>query len=303
MKASVIGVGRLGGLIAYTIASRGLASEIVLLDQAGALAEGQAMDLAHAMAHRSQATIRHGAFQDIRGSDVVIVTAGKPRQPGQTRLDLAKDNAKIVSEIAGGVKKEAPDAIVITITNPMDAMNWLIWKKTGFARERVIGSGGQLDSARLRTIIAAKTGAPASSVEAFVLGEHGESQAPVLSRTKINGAPRQFSEREWEEIRAALAQTAMQIIEKKKGTEYAPAQCTADMVEAIARDKKTLIPCSAVLDGEYGLRGLSIGVPCVLGKNGIEKIEEWKLAGHEDKLFRAGAETVKRTCEEIEKNP
>ncbi|MCX6767587.1 MAG: L-lactate dehydrogenase [Candidatus Micrarchaeota archaeon] len=301
MKISIIGAGRLGGLFAYTIASRGLADEIILLDVMKDLAEGQAMDMQHAMAHRSGAKIAAGEYADIAGSDMVIVPAGKPRQPGQTRLDLAKENAKIVSSVAEGIRKNAPEAIVITVTNPMDVMNWLMWKKTGFPRERVIGSGGQLDSARLRTILAKRLGASAGGLEAFVLGEHGETQTPVLSRVTVSGARKKFSEKEWMEVREELRQTAIRIIEKKKATEFAPAACTADMVEAIAKDRKTVIPCSAVLEGEYGLSGLSIGVPCVLGRRGIEKIDEWKLEPHEEKLFREGAETLKKFCEDVEK--
>lgn len=297
MKLGIVGTGRLGSQIAYTVIERGLATSIALVDVNPELAEGQAMDLSHA-AYDKEVSVHSGGFPALSGADIAVVTAGKPRLPGQTRLDLINSNLPIARDIAERIAEYAPNCRIITLTNPMDVMNYAMHVYTGFGRERVIGSGGVLDSARLRAIIAQQRGTRASEVEAFVLGEHGENQTPVLSKVHVSRKPLTYGEGR-EKLREELRLVAAKVIEKKKGTEFAPASATADMIQAIALDEKRMLPCSAVLDGEYGLKGLSIGVPCILGKQGIEKIEEWLLDDWERNVFMAGAYELQKHCSKI----
>lgn len=299
MKVGVVGTGRLGGLAAFLLAKKSFVEEIALVDVVPGLAEGQALDISHAVAHERSVLIKSGGYEILSGSDVVLVTAGMPRKPGQTRKDLAEVNGKIVSEIAKGIKENAGEPIVITLTNPMDAMNYLMWKFTGFDRKKVIGSGGQLDSARFKTILGKHFGVEATSVDAWVLGEHGEFQAPVFSRVSVNGVKKDFSLEEKNALRESLRGVAMQVISRKGGTDFAPMNCTVEMIEAIAGDSRKLMACSAVLQGEYGLKEVSLGVPVKLGKNGIEEVVEWSLEEYERNVFLKGVESTREAIQVV----
>lgn len=296
MKVSVIGAGKIGSLTAYNIALRGFVDEVLLIDISKDAAEGQALDIGHSLAFKSNTKVSFGNFKDMKGSGIVIISAGKPRTADMSRLDLAKVNAEIVKGLAKEIKLYAPNAIIITITNPMDVMNYVVCK-AGFKRETVIGFGGMLDSARLRFFLAKELGKKVTDIEAWVLGEHGDSQVPIFSRVKVNGKPATIKNKD--EIREMLRKSAAEVIAKKKATEFAPTTFVADIVEAIVKDKRSVMPCSAVLQGEYGLKNISIGVPVVLGKNGIEKIEEWKLTDEERKMFMDGAKKLKEFCSQL----
>ena len=284
-KLSIIGAGNLGAAIAYEIASRGLVDEVVLIDILKDLAEGQAVDIQQALPFRNRTQVYSADYPALANSDIIILTAGKPRTPEMSdRLLLAEINVKIVGSILQEIKKYCPQSIMITITNPMDLINHFIFKH-GFSKEKVIGSGGQLDSSRFRVAL----GHPQQQVEAYVLGEHGEDQVPIFSRVKINGQPRAFSSSEQETIKQKIKQSALTVIQKKGATVFAPASNTADMVEAIVKNQHRLMICSVNLQGEYGLADVSLGVPVILGKNGIEKIEEWNLDNQElQQLQEAG---------------
>ncbi len=294
-KISVIGAGNLGSFIAYEIVSRDVCKEMVLVDILKDVAEGQAMDMTQALPYKNSTKVYSGGYEDIAGSEVIVITAGKPRTPDiKDRLELATINVKIMNFILAEVKKYAPEAIIITITNPMDLINLHI-HKSGWAREKVIGSGGQLDSSRFRTIL----GCPDKEVEAYIIGEHGAGQIPVFSKVKINGELKQFSEEEQKEIKEKLKNSSMEVIKRKGATVFAPASNTADMVESIVRDQHKLLMCSTVLKGEYGLQDVSIGVPVRLGKNGIEKVEEWELNESELSQLKASADKLKMAYEEL----
>jgi len=284
-KLSLIGAGNLGAAIAYEIASRSIVDEVVLIDILKDLAEGQAADIQQALPFRSKTKVYSADYPALANSDIIIITAGKPRTPEMNdRLQLAEINFKIVGSIISEIKKYSPNSIIIIITNPMDLINHFI-QQQGFSREKVIGSGGQLDSSRLRIVL----GHPEKEVEAYVLGEHGEDQVPILSRVKINGIQQSYSATEKENIRQKIKETAIMVIQKKGATVFAPASNTADMVEAILKDQHKLMICSANLQGEYRLEKISLGVPVILGKNGIEKIEEWNLEEEElSQLQEAG---------------
>ncbi len=292
MKISFVGAGRLGSMIAYTTAVRGVADEIVMVDIIEGLGRAQAYDMYNGMAHFNDVVAREGEYEDIADSDIVVVTAGKPRKPGMTRMDLLDFNVNVMKTVAANVKDHAPDSIIVTLTNPMDAMNYALWRITGFNRKRVVGSGGQLDSSRLRSALSWHYKVPQSQVEAYMIGEHGETQMPVWSRVKIKGRKQEISPKEREEIREQVRAMAIGIIGGKGATEFGPANGTVDMLEAIATGKERLIPSSIIAKGEYGAKDLSIGMPTVLGKGGLVRIESWDLAKDEVEGYKKCIEVL-----------
>ncbi|MEM2129959.1 MAG: malate dehydrogenase [Candidatus Bathyarchaeia archaeon] len=300
IKATIIGVGNLGSCIAYEIAARDFVDRIVLVDVYHELAEGNALDIAQAIAFRNDTEVIAGSYEDARNSNVVVVTAGKPRTPDmKSRMELLEANVKIIKSVALELKKLGGAPVIITLTNPMDIMNYVMWKATVMGREKIIGSGGMLDSARFRTVLAAKYGVSSLDVDAYVVGEHGENQVPVFSQVKIRNQKKTIIKAERVEVLNNLRDSALQVISKKGATIYAPACNTANMVEAIIKDDRKLAVCSCVLNGEYGLQDVSIGVPVILGRNGIEKIVEWKLDDDEKTLFLKGACQLKETITSI----
>lgn len=299
-KVAIIGVGNLGSCIAYEIANRGITKEIVLIDIVKKLAEGNAEDIAQAIAFRNNTEVYAGDYGDAEDSQIIIVAAGKPRSPEmKTRLELLEANKSIVREVALNIEKIGGEPIIVTLTNPVDIMNYLIWKYSGFPREKVIGSAGMLDSARFRRALSRKFSTQILNIEAYVIGEHGENQVPVFSRVKIAGKNVTFSEEEKAEIHEELRKTALEVISKKGATIYAPANNTVNMIEGILTDRSSLYICSVVLNGEYGLKDLSIGVPAIIGKNGVKKILEWDLSEDEKKTFYLGAESIRKALKNI----
>ncbi len=286
-KISIIGTGNLGSCIAYTLAERRLCNELVLIDAIRELAEGNALDITQAIAAkndiRNDIRIQACEYKDIEGSDIIVVAAGKARSTEmKSRLELMSFNAGIIREIAEHIKQYAPKSIIITVTNPVDVMNYMMYRSTGFDRSRIIGSGQELDSVRFRLIAARGR---ASDVEGYVMGEHGDSQVPVFSKLKQKGKYMILPQEEKEEVIEKCRNSSTEVINRKGATVYGPANNTVNMIEAIIKDQRKLMMCSAVLDGEYGHAGLSIGVPAILGKKGIIKIEEWQLINDEQKMF------------------
>ena len=298
MKVSFIGTGRLGSTIAYTTALRGLAEEVVMVDILEDLARGQAHDMRHALAYKTETSIRAAGYDDIRDSDVVVVTAGRPRQPGMSRLDLLATNTPIMRGIANRVADLAPETVMINLTNPMDVMNYVAHRSSTLRRTQVVGSGGMLDTARFRTALADHLSVSPVRVEAYVLGEHGDSQVPVWSRVQVDGEPREFSEEERSAIRESIKEVAINIISGKGATEYGPANGTADMIQSILRDEGALIPSSIVAKGEYGLKDVSIGMPVVLGSGGVTEVQEWDLEARELHDLQASGAVLERGRDE-----
>lgn len=296
-KLTLIGAGNLGAAIAYEIASRGLVEELVLIDILKDLAQGQAADIQQALPFRNRTKVYSAEYPALTNSDIIIITAGKPRTPEMNdRLQLAQINFKIVGSIIQEIKKYSPHSIIITITNPMDLINHFVHQQ-GFPREKVIGSGGQLDSSRLRIAL----GYPENDVEAYVLGEHGEDQVPIFSRVNINEHKKYFSPTEQQEIKKKIRESALTVIQKKGATVFAPASNTADMVEAIMKNQHRMMICSANLQGEYGLEHVSLGIPVILGKKGIEKIEEWNLDEEELQQLQEAGRKLKELYLQITK--
>ena len=271
--------------------------DVTLIDIIPGLPEGEALDLSHMAAELGIDRKIKGSndYAALKDSDIVVVTAGLARKPGMTRMDLLQKNAGIIKSVAGEIAKYAPDCVLIMVTNPLDAMTYVALKTTGFKKNRVFGMGGMLDLSRFKQLLSEELGVSRASIDALVLGEHGESMTPVPSFSSINGIPlRTFLTDE--QLDLAIDKTrkiAAEVIAKKGATFYAPGNGIARMVEAVHYDKKALLPVSAYVEGEYGLSGLCIGVPTIIGKDGIEKIIELDLQGKEKESFMKGAATLK----------
>lgn len=286
-KVAIIGAGRVGSITAYTIAQRGIAKEIVLVDINEALVGGQAEDIAQSLALHNGAVVRHGGYEDISGSKVIVITCGAPRGPGTSdRMLLLEKNKGIMVPVAEKIRQYAKGAVIITVTNPVDVMNYLIRKATGFSQERVLGFGSLLDSARFRRIISQKLGCKIGDVKnAFVIGEHGEGMVPLFSKVKIRGQAHAFSDDEKREISGAVRRASAGIIQKKGGTEFGPAAYVADIAEAILKGRKEIMPVS-IVRGEC-----SLGVLAKIGKGGAKPVE-MNLDESEKKAFFDAKEKI-----------
>ena len=290
-KVSVIGAaGTVGAATAYSLALREVADELVLVDipDMEDTTVGQAADTNHGIAYDSNTTVRQGDYEATAGSDVVVITAGIPRQPGQTRLDLAEDNAPIMEDIGASLAEHNDEFVSITTSNPVDLLNRHLYETGERPRESVIGFGGRLDSARFRYVLASRAGVPVRNVEATILGEHGDTQVPVFSKVRIDGRDPAFDADQRAAILEDLTASAMDVIERKGATEWGPASGVAHMVEAVLRDTGEVIPGSLHLDGEYGLTDAAVGVPLKLGAGGVQEVLEWSLEESErDRLQEA----------------
>ena len=301
-KVSVIGAaGTVGAAAGYNIALRGIADELVFVDipDMEGPTIGQAADVNHGAAYDSNTVVRQGDYEDTAGSDVVVITAGIPRQPGQTRIDLAGDNAPIMEDIGSSLAEYNEDFVTITTSNPVDLLNRHLYEVGDRPREKVIGFGGRLDSARFRYVISQRYDAPVGNVEATILGEHGDAQVPVFSKVRVDGRDLEFTDNEKEELLEELKKSAMNVIEKKGATEWGPATGVAHMTEAVLRDTGEVLPGSLVLEGEYGHEDTAFGVPVKLGKNGVEEIVEWNLDDLEQTQLAEAAEKLRDQYEKI----
>ena len=291
-KVSVVGAaGTVGAAAGYNIALRDVADELVFVDIPDKEPEavGQAADVNHGVAYDSNTTVRQGGYEDTAGSDVVVITAGIPRQPGQTRIDLAGDNAPIMADIGSSIAEYNDDFVTVTTSNPVDLLNRHLYEVGDRDRHSVVGFGGRLDSARFRYVLAEdrRLDVPYGHVEP--LGEHGDAQVPVFSKVRVDGRDPSFDPDEREAILADLQESAMDVIERKGATQWGPATGVAHVVEAILRDTGEVLPCSVALEGEYGHEDTAFGVPARLGSNGIEEVIEWDLDDYERDLMAEAA--------------
>ncbi len=303
-KISVIGGGNVGSTTALFLAEKHL-GDVVLTDIVEGMPQGKGLDMyetgpIHGYHSRIQGT---NDYKDIAGSDVVVVTAGLPRKPGMSRSDLLGMNARIVGEVSTHIKNHAPDAIVVVVSNPLDIMCSVALEKTGFPKERVIGMAGVLDTTRMRCFIADELDVHAADVVALVLGGHGDSMVPVISTATVSGIPlTQLLPRE--RIDAIVERTRkgggeIVALLKTGSAYYAPAASAVEMVESILLDSRRVLPCAALLDGQYGISGCFVGVPVKLGARGIEQIYEVKLADDELKALQASAAAVKEDLDAL----
>ncbi|WP_336358637.1 malate dehydrogenase [Haloarcula sp. CGMCC 1.6347] len=294
-KVSVVGAaGTVGAAAGYNIALRDIADEVVFVDIPDKEDDtvGQAADTNHGIAYDSNTRVRQGGYEDTAGSDVVVITAGIPRQPGQTRIDLAGDNAPIMEDIQSSLDEHNDDYISLTTSNPVDLLNRHLYEAGDRSREQVIGFGGRLDSARFRYVLSEEFDAPVQNVEGTILGEHGDAQVPVFSKVRVDGTDPEFSDDEKEALLGDLQESAMDVIERKGATEWGPARGVAHMVEAILHDTGEVLPASVKLEGEFGHEDTAFGVPVRLGSNGVEEIVEWDLDDYEQDLMADAAEKL-----------
>ena len=299
-KITIVGAGNVGATCAHWCAAAEL-GDVVLLDIPAAedMPKGKALDLRQAspiMGFDSN-IVGTTSYDDTAGSDVVVVTAGRPRTPGMSRDDLLTVNAKIVTAVAEEIKATSPNAVVIVVSNPLDAMVQQAQKVTGFPANRVIGQAGVLDTARYRTFLAMELGVSVEDVSALLMGGHGDTMVPMPSCTTVGGIPitRLLDKKRLDEIVDRTRKGGAEIVSllKTGSAYYAPAAATAQMVEAIVRDKKRLVPCAAYCDKEYGVGGYYVGVPVILGSDGVEKIVELELDADEKAAFENSVTAVR----------
>jgi malate dehydrogenase len=305
-KVAVIGAGNVGASTALYIAERGLA-DVTLIDrpEMEGMPQGKALDMQEAapLWHKGPQLTGATDLAAVKGSDVVVMTAGFPRKPGMSRTDLLKANADIVRPAAEAVKQHAPNAIVVVVTNPLDVMAWYFSHVTGFPKQRVLGMAGILDSARFRAFLAMELGVSGSDIQAMVLGGHGDSMVPVTRYTVAGGIPVEelIAPERLAQIVQRTRDGGAEIVKllKTGSAYYAPAMSAVEMVEAILLDQKRLVPCSVGLNGEYGLKDLFIGVPIVLGAKGVEKIVQLKLSDTDQAALAKSAKDVADMIKEL----
>jgi malate dehydrogenase len=303
-KITVVGAGNVGATVAQYAVEKEL-GDVVLVDVIEGIPQGKALDLLQAgPVHRYDSRlIGSNTYDETADSDVVVITAGMARKPGMTRDDLLFKNAEIVGSVVEQVTSRSRNAILVLVTNPLDAMVQLAWKKSGFAPGRVIGMAGVLDSSRFRTFIAQELNVSVENVTAFVLGGHGDTMVPLPRYSTVAGIPiTELLSRE--RIQALVTRTAnggAEIVNylKSGSAYYAPGASTVEMVEAILKDKKKILPCAAYLDGQYGVRGLYVGVPVKLGRAGVEQIVEIKLTPEEQAAFDKSAAAVRELVDKL----
>ena len=294
---TIIGSGKVGGAAALFTALRKVTDEILLLDVVQGLPQGEAMDINHMLAEKGIDVNVRGSndYSEMKGSDVVVVVAGSGRKPGMTRMDLLKINASIVKGVVENIQKYAKDSMIIPVTNPLDPMAYITYKVSGFQKNRVFGMGGMLDLSRFTQFIHESTGYSSNSIRGLVIGEHGENMLPLPRFSTVSGVPLHsiLPKEKIEEIVQGTRQVAAKVIELKGATVHAPGNAISTIVEAVLNNTRQVIPVATYLDGEYGYSDVSIGVPAVIGKNGVEKIIELDLDSNEKEWFKKGVESVK----------
>jgi malate dehydrogenase len=311
-KISLIGAGQIGGTLAHLIGTKELADEVVLFDVASGVAKGKALDIAQSSSVDGFNVKFLGTddYKDIKDSDVIIVTAGVPRKPGMSRDDLLGINLKIIKQVADGIKQNAPNAFVICITNPLDVMVMAFQKFSGLSAKKVVGMAGILDSSRFKLFLSLELNVPVKEIDAIVMGGHGDTMVPMPRFTKVSGKPLldlvkegKISQERLEEINQRTRDGGAEIVKylEKGSAFYAPAASGVQMAEAYLKDQKKLLPCAIQLNGEYGVDNVYAGVPVVIGKDGIEKIEQIDLDDKEKKEFMHSIDAVKALWEAASK--
>jgi malate dehydrogenase len=303
-KITVVGAGNVGASVAQYAVEKEL-GDVVLIDVIDGIPQGKSLDLAQAGPIHGYDSSLVGAngYDETGDSDIVVITAGLARKPGMTRDDLLFKNAEIVSSVVEQVTARSKNAILILVTNPLDAMVQLAWKKSGFGSERVIGMAGVLDSARFRTFIARELNVSVENVTAFVLGGHGDTMVPLPRYSTVAGIPitELLPKDKIDELVQRTANGGAEIVAflKTGSAYYAPAAAAVEMVEAILKDKKKILPCAAYLNGQYGVQGLYVGVPVKLGRKGVEQVIEIKLTPEENTAFQKSAGAVRELVDKL----
>lgn len=309
MKVTIVGAGNVGASCAEYIAVKRIASEVVLLDIKEGFAEGKALDLtqtATTLGFNTRITGVTNNYSETSNSDVVVITSGIPRKPGMTREELIGINAGIVKSVAESILEHSPEAIIVVVSNPMDTMTYLALKETGLPKNRIIGMGGALDSSRFKTYLSKALDKPANDIQGMVIGGHGDTTMIPLTRlASYNGTPvsQHLSSEELDDV-AAATMVGGATLTKLLGTSawYAPGASVAYLVDSIINDQKRMIPCSVYLEGEYGESDICIGVPCIIGKDGVEEILDVNLDEKEQEKFKKSAAAVRSMNEALSSN-
>lgn len=308
-RVAVVGAGHVGATFAYALLLSGLAAEIVLVDVDRKRAQGEAMDLAHAVPFAPATRVWAGDHGDCAGAAVTVIAAGPGQRAGETRLDLARRNATIIGDIASRVARENPAGIIIVATNPVDVLTFVAARVSGLPRERVFGSGTILDTARFRALLAEHLGVDARSVHAFIVGEHGDSEVPVWSLANVAGmglsafgdlVGATVDEALRDELFRRTRDAAYAIIERKGATFFAVSAGLVRIVEAILRDQKTVLSVSSVIDGPYGLRDVALSLPTVIGRGGVERVLELPLDADELEGLRRSAAVLRAALDGLD---
>ena len=311
-KISLIGAGQIGGTLAHLIGLKQIVDEVVLFDVASGIAKGKALDIAQSSSVDGFNVKFSGTdnYEDIKNSDVIIITAGVPRKPGMSRDDLLGINLKIIKQVADGVKQHAPNAFVICITNPLDVMVMAFQKFSGLSPNKVVGMAGILDTSRFKLFLSLELNVPVKKIEAMVMGGHGDTMVPLPRFTKVAGKSLldlvkegKISKEKLERINQRTRDGGAEIVKylEKGSAFYAPAASGIEMAEAFLKDSKKILPCAAHLNGEYGISNIYAGVPVIVGNNGVEKIQEIKLDENEKSEFNNSVDAVKKLWEAASK--
>ena len=294
---TIVGSGKVGSSMALQIAMKELDKKVLLLDIIQGLPQGEAMDITHVIAERGIDVNVKGSndYGEMRGSNIVVIVAGVGRKPGMTRMDLLNTNASIVKDVAKKVAEYAKDCTIITVTNPLDPMTYVTLKVTNFKPNKVMGMGNMLDVSRFKSFIADAIKMSRDSIHALVIGEHGENMLPLIRYSSVSGIPLTnfLSNERAKEVVENTRKVAAEVIALKGATIYAPANAVTHMVDAVIKDRKEVMPVAAYLNGEYGVKDICIGVPAVIGANGVEQIVELELDAEEKQWFMKGVESVK----------
>ena len=305
-KITVVGAGNVGATAAQRLAEKALARTVVLVDVIEGVPQGKALDQWESAPIEGFDTRVVGAndYKAAAGSEIVVVTAGIARKPGMSRDDLVRTNAEIVRQVAQQIKQHCPNAIVLVVSNPLDVMCWVTKQITGFPRERVIGMAGVLDTARYRAFLAEALDVSVDDIQAMVLGGHGDTMVPLISYTTVSGIPvtQLLDKPTLDKIVERTRNGGAEIVAflKTGSAYYAPSAAVTQMAEAIVHDKKRILPCAAWVQGEYGVSGVYLGVPCKLGEGGLEKILEVKLSADEQAALKKSAEAVQETMKAVQ---
>ncbi len=307
-KVVVIGAGKVGSTVAYTIMMNNLTSEIVLVDVDKGRARGEALDISHGIAYFKQLTIRDGDFEDCADADVIIVSAGVGRQPGQTRIDLARTNVAITRDILAKIMKYASNPIIMLISNPVDVLTYMVQKESGLPASRVIGTGTMLDTGRFRYLLSQHCKVDVRNVHAYIVGEHGDSEVPVWSRASIaskpfdeycEDCPRRCQKINRQQIFEETRDGGAEIIKAKGATFYGIALAATRLLGAIMGDENSVLTLSTALNGNYGISDVAISLPCVVNRNGIDRYLDIRMTEEELDQLRLSADKLKSVIKDV----
>ena len=301
-KAAIVGCGFVGASIAFRFLQQGLFSHLVLLDANQAKAEGEAMDLSDGLPYGAAMEITAGTYDDITDCGLVVITAGANQKPGETRLDLIEKNTAILQSVIGEITARDFEGILLIVSNPVDVLTYAAWKISGYPRERVIGSGTVLDTGRLKQLLGEELGVDSRNIHAFIVGEHGDSELAVWSEANVSGLDledfcrirgRTLDKEEMDRLYREVRDSAYEIIRRKGATYYGIAMAVGRIAACIVKDERAVLPVSVVLSGQYGLEGLALSIPSIVGRNGLKEILEIPLSGEEQQALDASARQMK----------